>query len=110
MRSHESRHKPVLPRTRVPLDFVDAIWGDAPSAGIFSQPAQGVKQKILPDRPEPCPSKGFGQPLPKKGDRGAGALDRLRVGLLLAQLLKEQTDRFNPAMEVRNVKLLVGSM
>jgi hypothetical protein len=37
-------------------------------------------------------------------------LARLRVALLLAQLLKEQTDRFNPAMEVRNVKLLVGSM
>src|SRR5579863_4986611 len=57
--------EPVLPRTRAPLG-VDGIRGDAPSSAIFSQVIQGVKQKILPDRPEPCPSKGFGQPLPKR--------------------------------------------
>src|ERR1700692_2126028 len=33
-----------------------------------------------------------------------------RLSPALSQLLKEQTNRFNPAMEIRNVKLLVWSM
>src|ERR1700682_2528344 len=33
-----------------------------------------------------------------------------KTGPALSQLLKEQTNRFNPAMKIRNVKLLVRSV
>src|SRR5271165_908261 len=39
---------------------------------------------------------------------GEGARPSTSISLLLAQLLKEQTDRLDPAMEVRDVELLVG--